>query len=507
MRVESESLSPAAAPERKGGRAPSLIGGAFSLTLCSLVSQVINYGIHIGVGRVFAPGVYGSFGIVMSLFSIMETILRWGLGRAVAFYVAREKGGAGQILKTSLRLQALYALFCFGAFFVLAGPLARLLGDASLSSYFRWGAFLVLAFAFVPVYTGFLNGMGAFARQGALTVLRSGANLVLIAALLAYGMEIYGVIAAYLASTMIAAGYGFWMSRPDRNAPRAAVETRHIVAFGLPLFVSSLAAALLMRMDLFMIQSLLGDAALTGLYAAAAALIKAPYFMALGPSHVVFRRAVQLRTQSPAQAREFVSKALYYYLVALAPVPFILAAAAEPILALAFGIPYLPAAPAFKILSFCFVFMILLDLTISLIAGLDRPRWSMALSVGLLPAQFFLMRWWIIAGGLTGAALATTVCWALGALAGTAYLAFRGYLVLPHWKTFFKIGVACGAIYYAALWGSPSGLWIAAFCPMLYIFYAALVRLMGELNDDELRGLASKIFPGRRTGWALRRNP
>jgi lipopolysaccharide exporter len=497
MRAQSESLRPEATPEGKGGRPPSLIGGALSLTLCSMVSQVINYGIHIGVGRIFTPGIYGYFGIIVSIFSIMETILRWGLARAVAFYVARDRGGAGAILRTALRVQAIYVAFCFLLFFSLAEPGAALLGDASLASYLRWGAFFIVAFAFVPVYSGFLNGVGAFAAQGVIVVIRSVAKVILIAPLLALGLEIYGVIAAYVASTVVAAAYGYWVSRPDAGGRAAAVRPSHIVAFGLPIFVSSLAAALLMRMDLFMIQSLLGDPALTGLYAAAAALIKAPYFITLGPSHVVFRRAVQLRAQGPAATREFVSKAFYYYLVGLAPIPFILAAAAEPIMALAFGAPYLAAAPVLQILSFCFVSMILFELMISLIAGLDRPRWGMLLSVGLLPAQFFLIRWWIGAGGLAGVALATTVCWTLGAALGAAYLIRLGVLVLPNWKCFFKVGAASAASYYATQWSLASGLWAVALAPVIYALYLAALRLAGELDGVEVRALVSKWLPAK----------
>jgi O-antigen/teichoic acid export membrane protein len=507
MDLGSNKREPLATAQPKDGTNQSLIGGAFSLTLCNLISQVINYGIHIGVGRFLAPGVYGYFGIILSTFSIIEAILRWGLSKAVAFYVAQDKKGAKQILKMSLQMQAVYALICFFVFFSLSDRLAVILGDPRLSSYLRMSAFFIVTFAFVPVYSGFLNGMGAFSKQGALTVIRSVVKLLFIVTLLAYGMEIYGVIVAYTASTFVATFYGFWASRPDRGALHARVEAKNIVAFGFPLFISSLATSLLMRMDLFMIQSLLGDRVLTGLYTAAAALIKAPYFLSLGTGLVVFRRVAQLRAKSPSEIRGFVSKTVYYYLLGLAPIPFILSASAEQILGLTFGDDYLLAAPVLKIMSFAFVFMILLDLVTTLIAGLDRPQWSMALSLGLLPVQFVLIREWVFATGLAGAALATTITYALGALAGTVSLMRKGHLVLPNWKTFFKVGVACVSSYTVTRWGSPSGLWLIAFCPLIYFFYLALVRFMGELNDAEARSLVEKFLPSRSVSLALRKDP
>jgi O-antigen/teichoic acid export membrane protein len=507
MEIEANNRGPMAKAQPKDSSNQSFIGGAFSLTLCSLISQVINYGIHVGAGRFLAPGIYGYFGIIVSTFSIIETILRWGLSKAVAFYITRDKAGAGQILKKSLQMQAVYGLVCFVLFFSLADRLAVILGDPRLSSYLRFGAFFIVTFAFVPVYAGFLNGTGAFTKLGAMAVIRSVVKLIFILALLAYGMEIYAVIVAYMASTFAATCYGLWTSRPDPGAAQPRVETKNIIAFGFPLFISSLAGSVLMRMDLFMIQSLLGDRVLTGLYASASALIKAPYFLSLGTGLVVFRSVARLRAKSPFEARGYVSKTIYYYLLGLAPIPFILSASAEQILGLSFGDDYLLAAPVLKILSFCFVFMILLDVVTTLIAGLDRPRWSMALCLGLLPVQFFVIYAGISATGLAGVALATTICYALGTLVGIVYLMREGYLVLPAWKTFLKVAIASASSYYMALWGAASGVWLIVFCPLIYVFYLALVRVMGEINDGEVRTLAEHFLPMRRIGLALRKNP
>jgi O-antigen/teichoic acid export membrane protein len=507
MAIEAEISRPVAMTQPKDSASQSLIGGALALTLCSLISQIINYGIHIGAGRFLAPGVYGYFGIIVSTFALIETLLRWGLSKAVAFHVARDKAGARQILRKSLLLQTAYASFSFFIFYSLADRLAVILGDPGLSSYLHAGSFFIVTFAFVPVYAGFLNGMGAFRKQGAMAVLRSLVTLCFLVTSLSYGLEIYSVIVAYSASALAASLYGFWASRPDPGPAKERVDAKHIVAFGFPLFIASLAASLLMRMDLFMIQALFSDRVLTGFYASASALIKAPYFLSLGTGLVVFRRVVHLRSKSPAEVRGFVSKMVYYYLLALAPIPFILSASAEQILGLTFGDNYLGAAPAFKILSFCLVFMVLLELGTTLMAGLNRPRSSMTLSLGLLPVQFFLIYGAIFGSGLKGVALATTATWALGAVAGMIYLMREGFLLLPSWKTFLKVAVASVSSYYAVLWGAPSGVWLTAFCPLIYFFYLALVRLMGELNNGEVVTLVANVLPATSHRLFLRKDP
>lgn len=473
-----------------------LLGGAFWLTLCSLISQVINYGIHIGLGRFFAPAVYGYFGIIVAAFSIIEAILRWGVGRAVAFYVAQDKEGAKHVLKKSLQLQTIYAGIWFFLFLSFADGLAAILGDPGLSSYLRWGAFFTLTFSFVPVYSGFLNGAGAFRQQGAIVVIRSFAKLLLIVVLLVAGMEIYGVIVAYMGSTLLATLYGSWASRPNAGPARDNVEARNIISFGFPLFISALSGSLLMRMDLFLIQSLLSDRVLTGLYASASALIKAPYFLSHGTGLVVFRTVARLKTRSPSEVQRFIGSTLYRYILMLAPIPFILSAGADQILALTFGDNYLGAAPAFKVLAFCLIFMILHELLTSVVAALGHARLSMTFSLSLLPLQLFLIYEWISAAGLVGAALATTLCWALGVAIACVYLLARGYLVLPKWTVLFKIGVASLLSYYGGLW-APANLWLLAFCPLMYLLYLGLLKLMGEFSNGEVRTLIAMFLPAK----------
>ena len=497
MRSETQiPCNPVEAAGKNDG--PAFIRGAFALTLCNGISQVINYGIHIGIGRFLSLGLYGYYGIIVSTVSILEVILRWGLSKAVAFHVARDREQAKPILKKALQMQAVYSLICFFIFFSLTDRLAAMLGDPEIASYLRWGAFFILLFAYMPVYGGVLNGVGAFRKQGAMTVIRSLVMLICVVSLLAFGMGLYSVICAYAVSTPLATLYGIWASRSLPGHARAQVEARHIVAFGFPLFISSLAGSLLMRMDLFMVQSLFTDRILTGLYASASAIIKAPYFLSLGTGLVLFRKVVHLRSHRPSEVGRFISKMLYYYILGLAPIPFILSATAEQILSLTFGAHYLAAAPVLRILSFCFVFMILQDMLTNLIAGLGSPGFSMALNLGLVPLQLLFIYWGSFAAGLTGIALATTVSWGLGAVIAAGYLLHKGLWFLPGWKTIFNVGLASALSYCIASSASPSGLWFITFCPIVYLFYLALIRLMGELADAEVRTLLLNFLPASR---------
>jgi len=471
------------------------VGGAFSLTLAGVLSQGINYGIHIALGRLFAPSLYGVFGIIVSTFSLLEVILRWGLVRAMSFHIARNNEVAGQVFKKSLGLQTVYSLACFVLFVSLSGRLAVALGDPGLASYFRVSSVFVLTFALVPVYSGLLNGLGGFHKLAGMGVIGSLARLLLVIGLLAAGMEIYGVIVAYTLGPLVAVAYGMWVAGGEHPGGKRRVAVKDIVAFAFPLFVSALAISLLMRLDLFMVQFFLADRVLTGLYASASALVKAPYFLSLGSGLVLFRVVAQLRASGPSDTREFISRCMRYYLLGLAPIPFILYDAAEEIVRAIFGSAYLPAAPPFRILVFCLVFMVLYNVVTTFIAAVGRPRVSVVLGLLLLPVQVFLVYQWIFAKGLVGVALATGTTWAIGTLAGSVYLWHSGHLVLPKWRTAINLGLACLASYYLALWVSPSGVWLLLVCPLIYCVSLVVLRMSGEIGSGAIRGLLSTVLP------------
>lgn len=481
-----------------GGADPrrTTLGGAFFLTLAGITTQLINSGVHIGLARVFSPGLYGMFGIVASTLSVLEVITRWGLARAVAFYVARDHDVAREVFKKSLRLQAAYALACFALLFLLADQLGVALGDQGLSAYLRLCSFFVLTFACVPVYAGLFHGLGAFRQQAGVSIIGHIAQLLFLLAFLAGGMGIYGVVVAYVLSPLVATGYAIWSAHPIPRAGRMGVAIKDIVGFGSPVFISTLVISLLMRIDLFMVQSLLADRVLTGLYTSASSLVKVPYFLSLSGGLVLFQVVARLRTQSLLETREFISRCVRYYLICLVPVPFILYGSAEEILRFIFGSAYLLSAPPFRILTFSFIFMVLCNVIITFIAALNQARIGMGLSLLLLPVQVLLIYHWVFTKGLIGVAAASTVTWALGTFLGALYLWREGYIVLPGWKTVLNVGIACLCSYYLAVWVSPSGLWLLLSCPLIYLVYFIVLRVTGEISNGEIQALLT-LLPAR----------
>ena len=476
----------------------TLVSGAVSLTVADIVVQGINYGIQIGLARYFTPAEYGIFGIIASVFVLLQVVLRWGLPRAVSYFVARDRNTDQDILKKAIGLQVVFGLLCFLIFYGSVGKLAQGLGDPKLSDYLLACAPFILTFALVPAYGGFLNGLGAFTQLAGLQVLWNLAKLLLVIALLYAGTGIYGVIAAYTISPLVFIAYGFFFVRPRPSPDKKRLKVKSIVAFGLPLFVAALAVSFAMRIDLFMVQSILADEIQTGLYTAASSLMRGPYFLTVGAGAVFFRMAAQLRAESHSKVREFVSRVARYYLLALAPIPFILYATAGEMIRIVFGESYIRAVPIFQVLSFCFAIMVLYHVMTSLLSALARPRVVMVLALLLVPVQVLLIYVGILTHGLLGVALATTVTWGLGMLVGMVYLLREGCLALPRWKTVSNVTLASIFSYFVALWISPRGLWLLIFYPCLYLSYLAFLRLAREIDSEEMRLVALTWRPAKR---------
>jgi O-antigen/teichoic acid export membrane protein len=464
----------------------TVVSGAVSLTVADIVVQAINYGIQIGLARYFTPAEYGTFGIIASIFVLLQVVLRWGLPRAIAYFVAQDRNIAQDILKKAIGLQAVFGLSCFLIFYWAVDKLTLVLGDPALYYYLLACAPFILTFALVPVYGGFLNGLGAFPQLAGLQVISHLVKLLLVMVLLYAGTGIYGVIAAYTVSPLIIIGYGLFFVRARPSLDKKKLQVKSIVAFGIPLFVAALAISFVMRIDLFMVQSILADEIQTGLYTAASSLMRGPYFLTVGAGAVFFRMAAQLRAESHSKVREFVSRVARYYFLALAPVPVILYATAEETIRMVFGNSYLTAVPVFKVLSFCLAFMVLYHMVTTLIAALSRPQFAMILALLLIPVQVLLI-YIGITHGLVGVALATTLTWGLGTLVGIVYLLREGCVTLPGWKTFLNITVASICAYSVALWFSPHGLWLLIFYPCAYLSYLAYLKLAGEIGPEEMR--------------------
>jgi O-antigen/teichoic acid export membrane protein len=81
--------------------------------IVQFVFLVAGYAIHAGLGRILGPSLYGTFGVVITLVTILNLILTSGIPRAVSRYIAIDHRTSRAIKKTAEKIVLIFSLMAF----------------------------------------------------------------------------------------------------------------------------------------------------------------------------------------------------------------------------------------------------------------------------------------------------------------------------------------------------------------------------------------------------------
>ncbi|HDD36463.1 MAG TPA: hypothetical protein ENF50_03240 [Archaeoglobus veneficus] len=79
--------------------------GTIYLGIAQLLFLISGYAIHVGLGRLLGPELYGIYAVVVSLITVVNLILTTGIPQTVSKFVSERPDLARSILKTSGKLQ------------------------------------------------------------------------------------------------------------------------------------------------------------------------------------------------------------------------------------------------------------------------------------------------------------------------------------------------------------------------------------------------------------------
>src|SRR3989339_692661 len=157
----------------------ALARGTLYMMIAQFIVLVSGYLIHVFLGRLFGPEMYGDFGIIISLMLITKTLFLTGIVKSVTKYVAEEDGQAFRILKAGVKIQLFFSLICVLFYLVFAELLARLFQDLSLAGSIRFSSLVVIPIGLYAIYSeGYLNGKRIFQKQA---LVEAGSSLLRVA--------------------------------------------------------------------------------------------------------------------------------------------------------------------------------------------------------------------------------------------------------------------------------------------------------------------------------------
>lgn len=253
----------------KGSRAVKDTAGIFGTRM--LVSAM---GVVVGVilARWLGPYDRGVLALVLLASATVVTLTKLGISQATVYYVNRQQAPVDKIAANSLALAL--ALGVAGAALVwgLHGNLLR----SVLADVPPWA--LALALVRVPLMLfdnylfGILQATGRFGIYNSRILASEAMRLVLVA--VAVMLLNLGLAAAVAIYTFMSVLNTAWLMASMRDAVRFSLAVdfallADMLSFGLRSYVQVVTAHLLLRVDVYMVQALLGDPRQTAFYALA----------------------------------------------------------------------------------------------------------------------------------------------------------------------------------------------------------------------------------------------
>ncbi len=467
------------------------VGTAY-LFMAQIVFLLSGYAMHITLGRSLTPAEYGLFGVTLYAANIIRNFVASGLPMAVTRYVSAKPEEATAVLRAGMRVQIYLTLAVSLLFFVLANPLASLLGDADLAVLFRLTAPITFFFGIFFLIIQYYNGLRSYRLQTALLtgsyLLRAGLAIFLVV----LGMQVLGAVLGLLSASAVAC---FLSLVTLKSKPCNSVFPQsELLKFAAPLILASMAQALLTDMDLMFVKRLVPGEASAGYYTSAKALAQMTPFAFYALSSALYPAiSTAHATGNNTLLKKYIEQSNRLLLLIVVPLAVIAFWDAEKILALIYGSTYQAGAPALRWLMISFGLLSILIIHKTIITGCGFPRLSSILTMALLPLYVILQFILIHLLGLGGAALASLLTFLTGVIVSIwiIYAKFHAGFDLPSALRILAAGMALiiADILLAAL-GMPLLIKIA----ILAVCYALVIWISGELRPRDLQAFRDDLF-------------
>ncbi|GJG89223.1 hypothetical protein tb265_44040 [Gemmatimonadetes bacterium T265] len=456
--------------------------------------------VRIVLPRHLGPAAFGGFQFADAFTSTIFIAASLGLDTYVRKEVATRREHATEFFGGTLLLRLALSVV------VLAAGVAALDAAGKQHEVLRLVALLGVAqvlFNLNATYAAMLQAVG---QVDGLSVWNVASKLVWgagIAVALGLGFGVTGVAVAMLASEALKTAALAALSRRhvDLRFRLDTAATRDVVRASLPYFTASIAQVVYCKVDVSIMSFVANDTEV-GWYGAAGTLAG----MSLLLSPLIGWVLLPLTSRAAARSEEelmLVTRRSMEMILSLAiPASLALFLAADPVVALAFGRAFAPAAMSVRLLAPTFVLTYAAMVSASILVRLDRGwavSWVSMSGMLLSPA----LNLWLVPRGLralgpggagagAGTALVLTELYTAGTMAwliGRRGVDRRLVVVLA------KTAGVCAAVLVADHLLASVGVWRLALDAALY---AAGVLTSGAVNVGELRGFARDFAASRR---------
>jgi len=469
--------------------------GTFYNLIAAAVFVLSSYTIHIMIARHMGPALYGVFGIVLSVLSVSDLVVRSGVGKAVSKYVAEGKNQFG-ILKTGLRLQLSVSAVVTLAYFICASLIASMLGDKTLTLCIRISALCIIPYALDSVYHGYLNGLREFGRECITTILYSLLKLSTILPIVFLGSKVSQILVGYaicaFAAVVLSRQFGHKFMK---NADDTILPVKKLVAFAIPVAIYCITEVLLMNTDIFLIKRLLHDNSLAGFYISAGSLARLPWYI-LGAFYMTLFPSISRAVSNGDMylAKRYTRQSLRHLLIAIVPMAFIISVSGRNLIQLFYSEAFIAASSPLSVLIFGMSLMAVFTLFTGVISASGKPYVSLRFSVILMPITFGANLVLIPKYGLLGAAIASTFTYGVGVVVAGSFV-FLKFGKCVSILSISRIFIASFAISFLLPSYPVSGLILFCAYLMALCVYIGILFVTREITGEDINILKNLLKP------------
>ena len=248
----------------------------------SVIGKVATFGLHILLGRVLGPGVYGVYALGTSVTGIAQSVASLGLNEGVIRFSAMYRGVGdnarvkGTIL-AALAISSISSVVAAAVLFGFSRPIAeRFFHETDLVWVLRVFAMALPFYVLMGITTSFAQSFRRIGiQQGVQNIFCPLFNLVLVGLAFLLGFRLAGAVYGFLVSGIVSAVLGFyflWRIFPEVvRISNAVYQTAQLARFSVPMFLIGISYFLLTYTDQIML-GYFRKASDVGIYNAASAL-------------------------------------------------------------------------------------------------------------------------------------------------------------------------------------------------------------------------------------------
>jgi len=462
----------------------SITKGFLCLAIAQLLFLISGYVIHIGLGRLLVPELYGIYTIVVSLTTIINLILTTGLPQTVSKFVSERPDLAESILKTSSKLQFYMSFIIFIIYFISADFVAEILKDKSLTIFLRVSSFMIVPYAFRTLYSSYFNGLQDYRSQSLILIVHNISKIGLIFGFVLLGYSVFGAVLGFAISPALALLIAVAIAGIPVKAPQYN-NCGKIIRFALPVIFLSVALNFSTSVDLLALKAIVKNPQAIGYYSAASMISKVPLTL-LGALNMALFPAISSVTylNNVKRTREYICESFRYVVIFLVPATVFVSATSTEFVSFLYSQKYASAGEPLRILIAGIFFFSIFSYLLNIVVASGRATTAMCFSILLLVLSAILNFAMIPVYGMIGAAIAVTLASLISMSILLVYVIHKFGSVVP-WITFAKVILSTLlviSIFYVKL----SGILLLVQYLIAFALYFIMLRMLGEIKEKDI---------------------